>query len=230
MSPLPNDVELTPEAPGTLTGGRFRLDLPKGAVQGAITARLTEEAPAAALPPDFHLRAAFNLAVVAGKPPVPPDWSFREGPPGYRFQQHGTLTFSYDGIEDATLPDSTLQVRVLSRKSGLWTEVPATFDRRAKTVSATVWSEGVYALVANFGLVPLPPLKKVIGAAGGTLDFARLHLDFAPGCFAGDTEVTVGPPAAPVASWQGALPFPFEVTAKGLTDGKEINRLGAPCG
>lgn len=226
MSDRASDVAITPETKVSLTSGPTRLDLPERAVRRPATVRLEDGVTPPALSPDFHPRYAFRIGVAESGSPAPTPSS--GSPLLFRFDRPGTATFSYAGMEDPNLPDTTLQVRLLAPRRNLWVEVPAVFDRQAKTVTVTVWHEGTYALIANAGLVPLQPVVATIGPNGGSITFNRLRVDFPAGAFIEDTQVTVGPPPPYLLAWQGGLPFPFSVVARRVRDGQEIHQLGAP--
>ena len=92
MATTPNRSTITPELGGTLSDGRLRVSLPAGAVSGPAQVGLTADVTPPPLPPDYHLRFAFQLSITDSKSTSVPDPSdpFPHAP----FDLPATVTFS----------------------------------------------------------------------------------------------------------------------------------------
>src|SRR5438128_1559372 len=86
----------------------LHFQLPARSVLAPTTLTLGNATPTQPLPTDFHLRLGFQLQYVGSPPPVP---SLPDITPNFQFRGAGTITFSYAGLEDPHLPDTTLEVR-----------------------------------------------------------------------------------------------------------------------
>src|SRR5439155_18193620 len=133
---------LPTNAPFSITAGNLNLEVPPNAVKRAATLVIELGITPPPLSPDHHLRHAFRISVIDSAPP--PSLPTGTPAPLFHFEAAGTLTISYAGLEDPNLPDTTLQVRLLAPRKNLWVEVPAEFDYQAKTVTVTIWHEGIY--------------------------------------------------------------------------------------